>query len=84
MTNRVELETMVEEVIAAQSTAEWEALLGKGRRTGILDVAQALEHPQTQERGMFPAIEVVDGQDAHGGTAFAARGRADRYGSRAG
>ncbi len=58
MTNRGELEAMVEEIMAQQSTVAWEALFEQADvpASAILSVPEALEHPQTRARNMFPTI----------------------------
>lgn len=63
MINRAALEATVEAVMVTRNTAEWEDLLEAADvpASAILEVPQALEHPQTQARGMFPAIELRDG-----------------------
>jgi crotonobetainyl-CoA:carnitine CoA-transferase CaiB-like acyl-CoA transferase len=62
MTNRDELEATVEAIIAKQSTATWEALFEQADvpASAILTVSEALEHEQTQARGMFPTISHPD------------------------
>jgi len=59
MTNRAELEALVESILAARTTADWEDVFGKADvpASAILSVAEAVEHPHTLARGMFPRIE---------------------------
>lgn len=58
MHNRIELETMVEELIAQNTTAEWEAILQQADvpASAILSVPQAVEHAHTAARKMFPTL----------------------------
>ncbi|HVA37239.1 MAG TPA: CaiB/BaiF CoA-transferase family protein [Candidatus Dormibacteraeota bacterium] len=58
MANRVELERLVEEIVAERTTAAWEELLERSGvpASAIFSVPEALEHPQTQARGMFPML----------------------------
>lgn len=58
MHNRIELETMVEELIASRTTAEWEDILRKADvpASAILTVPEAVEHEHTTARGMFPTL----------------------------
>jgi len=58
MTNRAELEAMVEEILVQRSTAAWEGLFEQADvpASAILSVPEALEHAQTRARNMFPTI----------------------------
>jgi crotonobetainyl-CoA:carnitine CoA-transferase CaiB-like acyl-CoA transferase len=58
MTNRAELEGMVEALLQARTTRYWEELLQQADvpASAILSVEEALEHPHTVARGMFPLL----------------------------
>ena len=63
MTHRQELEATVETIISQRSTADWESLFEEADvpASAILSVPEALEHPQTQARNMFPRIDTANG-----------------------
>jgi formyl-CoA transferase/CoA:oxalate CoA-transferase len=58
MRNRAELESIVEDILIGRTTAQWEHLLAAADvpASPILSVAQALEHPHTHARQMFPEV----------------------------
>lgn len=58
MHNRVELEVLVEELIAQKTTTEWEAFLQQADvpASAILTVPAAVEHKHTAARAMFPTL----------------------------
>ena len=58
MNNRAELETLVEGILASETTQYWERLFHQADvpASSILTVPQALEHPHTAARGMFPEL----------------------------
>jgi crotonobetainyl-CoA:carnitine CoA-transferase CaiB-like acyl-CoA transferase len=58
MHNRAELEALVEGILASETTQHWEALFLQADvpASPILSVPEALEHPHTAARGMFPEL----------------------------
>ncbi|HYF17858.1 MAG TPA: CoA transferase [Ramlibacter sp.] len=58
MRNRDALETLVEDIVGQRTTAAWEEAFSAADvpASGILSIADALEHEHTQARGMFPAV----------------------------
>lgn len=58
MRNRVDLERMIEEILAERTTAEWADLFEDADvpASPILSIDEALEHPHTASRGMFPTL----------------------------
>lgn len=58
MKNRLQLEPIVETIIAQRSTDEWEKLLSEFGvpASPILSIPEALEHEHTSARGMFRSI----------------------------
>ena len=58
MNNRAELEALVEGILASETTQHWEALFLQADvpASAILSVPEALEHPHTAARGMFPEL----------------------------
>lgn len=59
MANRQELEILVERVLATRTTADWEGVMEQADvpASAILSVADAVSHPHTTARGMFPTVE---------------------------
>ena len=58
MQNRGALEAEIEAIMLTRSTAQWDEMLQRADvpASAILTVPQALDHPQTAARGMFPEI----------------------------
>jgi formyl-CoA transferase/CoA:oxalate CoA-transferase len=58
MNHRTALEVMVEGILATETTQHWETLFLEADvpASAILSVPEALEHPHTAARGMFPKL----------------------------
>ncbi|MGE0799839.1 MAG: CaiB/BaiF CoA transferase family protein [Lautropia sp.] len=58
MANRVELESLVENVLRERTTAEWEETFSRADvpASAILGVPEAVEQAHTRARGMFPTL----------------------------